>query len=57
MPSQAPQQQLSQLNRHPIHPLTRQHHRQHHRQQHRPQHYRPQADRLPRWLHRVWAWF
>jgi hypothetical protein len=21
------------------------------------QHYRPQADRLPRWLHRMWAWF
>jgi hypothetical protein len=20
-------------------------------------HYSPQADRLPRWLHRVWAWF
>lgn len=27
------------------------------RQHYRPQHYRPQADRLPRWLHRVWAWF
>jgi hypothetical protein len=21
------------------------------------QHYRPHTDRLPRWLHRVWAWF
>lgn len=20
-------------------------------------HYQPRADRLPRWLHRVWAWF
>jgi hypothetical protein len=30
-----------------------------HMPKHKPgrQHYRPQADRLPRWLHRVWAWF
>jgi hypothetical protein len=21
------------------------------------QHYQPKADRLPLWLHRVWAWF
>jgi len=21
------------------------------------QHYRPRADRLPSWLHRLWAWF
>jgi hypothetical protein len=21
------------------------------------QHYRPKADRLPQWLHRIWAWF
>lgn len=21
------------------------------------QHYRPRAERLPQWLHRVWAWF
>ncbi len=20
-------------------------------------HYQPRHDRLPRWLHRVWAWF
>ena len=26
------------------------------RLQHR-QHCNPKADRLPRWLHRVWAWF
>ncbi len=27
-------------------------HRQHYRQ-----HYSPKTDRLPPWLHRVWAWF
>ncbi len=27
------------------------------RQQNLRQHYRPKADRLPDWLHRVWAWF
>ena len=27
------------------------------RHPYRRQHYSPQADRLPRWLHRVWAWF
>jgi hypothetical protein len=21
------------------------------------QHYSPRADRLPHWLHRLWAWF
>ncbi len=21
------------------------------------QHYQPKTDRLPHWLHRVWAWF
>ncbi len=27
-----------------------------HRQLYR-QHYSPKTDRLPQWLHRVWAWF
>ncbi len=40
---------LQQLN---LRHLTRQHFRQHYRQ-----HCSPQADRLPHWLHRVWAWF
>lgn len=30
------------------------HHNDRHHYRH---HYRPQADRLPRWLRRVWAWF
>lgn len=34
------------------HPQPRQPRRQDFRQ-----HWNPQADRLPRWLHRVWAWF
>lgn len=31
-------------------------HRQLYRQHYR-QHYSPKTDRLPQWLHRVWAWF
>ncbi len=39
-----------------LHPQTHQPLRPQFRQQFR-QHWSPQADRLPRWLHRVWAWF
>lgn len=43
-----------------LHPQTHQPLRPQFRPQFRQQfrqHWSPQADRLPRWLHRVWAWF